>query len=408
VKGHIIELQTMPENSNQLRLAEGSSARMITEKKQKIILLYASAGAGHRSACAATKESFSDLRPEADVIMIDVLHYMPRIVSRLYSGGYLLIASHYPILWYVIYESGSDLSSFKPPGFWHRILWQNILHPLFELLKREKPDLVVSTHFLSSWAAGFYRRKYGGNCVVATIMTDYGIHPVWIAPDQDYYFVPTEQLRAELLPFTRYLGTEKVVTAGIPIHPTFGRRKDVTGLKRKYNLDMDRQTVLILGGMFGSRNIRDILLWLTESRAKLQLILVAGGHYPIDERIKERLVERDIKYQLFGYIDFMDELMAVSDLAITKAGGLTTSECLASGLPLVIFKPYPGQEVRNCDYFLEQGVAVRVDQLSGLSHKVDSILLEPGRQEQMRARALQIARPDASEQIARILLDLSR
>jgi processive 1,2-diacylglycerol beta-glucosyltransferase len=115
-----------------------------------------------------------------------------------------------------------------------------------------------------------------------------------------------------------------------------------------------------------------------------------------------------MKYQIFGYIDFMDELMAVSDLAITKAGALTTSECLASGLPMVIFRPYPGQEERNCDYFLEQGVAVRVDQISGVSYKVDGILLEAERLERMKARALEVARPDSSEEIARFLLESRR
>ncbi len=375
-------------------------------KTGRIVLLYASAGAGHRSACSAVMQSLKDLRPETDILMVDILNYMPKIIARIYSGGYILVVGSYPMLWYIIYESGSDLSRFKLPGFWHRIFWQSLLKPLFSFLQKEKPDQIISSHFLSSWAAGLYKRKYDVSCRVSTIVTDYGVHPVWIAPGQDYVFVATEQLRAELMPFAHYLGTDKIIPAGIPIHPLFGRRMDVPALKRKYLLDPDRHTILILGGMFGSRNLRDILYWLRECQGSLELILVAGRHYPISESIKELLVEHDVKYQFFGYIDFMNELMAISDLAITKAGALTTSECLASGLPLVIFKPYPGQEVRNCDYFLEQGVAVRVDQLSGLCHKVDDILNDPERLQQMRIRAKEVARPYSSEMIARILLDL--
>jgi processive 1,2-diacylglycerol beta-glucosyltransferase len=104
----------------------------------------------------------------------------------------------------------------------------------------------------------------------------------------------------------------------------------------------------------------------------------------------------------------MDELMAVADLAITKAGALTTTECLASGLPLVVYRPYPGQEVRNCDYFLEQGVAVRVDQLSGLCQKIDSILTDPERLAKMREKAIATAHSDSSARIAKYLLDLVR
>ena len=389
-------------------MVEGKAAPRTSSKKQKILLLYASAGAGHRSACAAIMQSLRDLGSDADLKVIDILDFMPRVFSRIYSRGYVIIASRYPMLWYLIYESGSDLSTFKPSGFWHRVFWGNMLSHLFEMLRNERPDQIVSSHFLSSWAAGYYKRKYDGDCIVSTVVTDYGVHPAWISSDQDIVFVPTEQVRVELSAFTSYLGTSRIITAGIPIHPSFGRKKDARALKLKYNLDPEKPTILILGGMFGSRNVREILLSLTESRANAQLLLVAGRHYPVSERIKEHFVERGMKYQIFGYIDFMDELMAVSDLAITKAGALTTSECLASGLPMVIFRPYPGQEERNCDYFLEQGVAVRVDQISGVSYKVDGILLEAERLERMKARALEVARPDSSEEIARFLLESRR
>jgi processive 1,2-diacylglycerol beta-glucosyltransferase len=338
--------------------------------------------------------------------MIDILDHMPRIISQIYSKGYLLVASRYPLLWYLMYESGSDLSRYSSSGFWYKAFWKTALSPLFELLRYERPTHIISAHFLSSWAAGQYKWNSDVSCIVSTVVTDYGVHPVWITPGQDYLFVATDQLRAELQPFSKFFGTEKIVPVGIPIHPKFSRSVDRVQLMQKFKLDPDRFTVLILGGMFGSRNIKDILFWLSESKAKLQLILVAGKHYPIMESIKDKLVERDIKYEIFGYIDFMDELMAVSDLAITKAGALTTSECLAKGLPLVIFRPYPGQEVRNCDYFLEQGVAVRVDQLSGLVYKVDSILGDSDRLRDMKKRAFQVARPDSAANIAQYLLKM--
>jgi processive 1,2-diacylglycerol beta-glucosyltransferase len=373
---------------------------------KKILLLYASAGAGHRSACAALQHSFSELSPDSYVKMVDILDYMPRPIAHLYSTGYETVASRYPMLWYLIYESGSDLARIRPPGFWFKMFWKSALGPLFDLLKYERPHHIMSAHFLSSWAAGTYKWKFDAECKVSTVITDYGVHPIWLTPGQDFIFVATEQLRVELQPYARFLGTERIIPLGIPIHPNFGRPKDIASLKQKFKLDPGRRTILILGGMFGSRNIKDILYWLTESSSSLQLILVAGKHFPIMESTKDELIERDMKYQIFGYVDFMDELMVVSDLAITKAGALTTTECLASGLPLVIFRPYPGQEVRNCDYFLEQGAAVRIDQLSGLCYKIDSILSQPSTLAAMKERALQIAKPDAANEISRFLLEL--
>jgi processive 1,2-diacylglycerol beta-glucosyltransferase len=397
----------MPENKDQLEIARETANGQARPKRPKIVLLYASAGAGHHSACEAIRQSLIDSQPDADLRMIDILDYMPGVISKLYAGGYILVVSKYPMLWYFIYESGSDLSDFKPIGFWYGVFWQSILNPLFNYLRHEKPDQIISSHFHSSWAAGLYKLKYNPNCQVSTVITDYGLHPVWISSGQDNIFVATEQLRSELLPYAAYFGTDKIKTIGIPIHPSFEQKKDISALKAKYQLDPERYTILILGGMFGSQNIKDIIYWLSDCRGPFQLILVAGKHYPIAERIKEKLVEKNIKYQLYGYINFMNDLMAISDLAITKAGALTTTECLACGLPLVIFRPYPGQEVRNCDYFLEQGVAVRVDQLSGLCYKIENILFEPGRLDNMKKRALDISRPESSREIARILLDLT-
>lgn len=374
-------------------------------KRRKVILLYASAGAGHRSACEAIKQSLLELESNLDLKMIDILDYLPRLFSQIYAGGYLVVVSKYPMLWYFMYETGSDISHFRPYNIWNRMVWSFLFQTLFRFLRKENPDLIISAHFHASWAAGVYKSRYNPQCVVSSVVTDYGVHPVWVTPLQDYIFVATEQLKAELLPFSNYLGTEKIIPVGIPIKAQFGKRWNRAELRTKFKLDSDRHTILILGGMFGSESIKDILFWLSGSTVPLQIIIVAGKHYPITESIKERLVAKNIKYQLYGYIDFMDELMAVADLAITKAGALTTTECLASGLPLVVYRPYPGQEVRNCDYFLEQGVAVRVDQLSGLCYKIDSILTSPERLAKMREKAVATTNCDSAAKIAGILLD---
>ncbi len=378
----------------------------MTNTPPKIFLMYASAGSGHRSACESIKYSLLQIRPDAEIKMVDILDYMPRIVSKIYSQGYLLAASKFPMLWYFIYESGSDLSNFKLPGIAHRIFWHSLLSSLFQYLRYEKPDYIVSTHFLSSWAAGYYKKKINNNCRTSTVITDYGLHPAWITAGQDVVFVATEQLKAELRPFAKYFETEKIESVGIPIHPKFGVAKNVDALRAKYKIDGSRPTLLILGGMFGAKNIKFILSWLSECHASIQVILVAGKYYPIPEYLKEKMILRDIKYQLYGYVDFMDDLMAIADVAITKAGALTTSECLASGLPLIIFRPYPGQEERNCDYFLEHGVAVKVDQLPGLCYKIDSILNNAGELDKMRTNARQIAKSNSSEMIAKMLLEL--
>jgi processive 1,2-diacylglycerol beta-glucosyltransferase len=342
--------------------------------------------------------------PEIETRVIDILEFMPWILARIYSGGYLLAANRYRPLWYMLYERASDLYRFKPSGGLHDIFWKSVFRRLFDLLQKEKPDFIVSAHFLSSWLAGEYKARSGADCKVATVITDFGVHPVWINAGQDMVFVATEQLRAELLPFSSYFGTERIEVAGIPIHPRYVESKDTEFLKDKFKLDRDRKTILIMAGISGSDNINRIVSALAECRSKIQVILVGAKLKPIPETLRRKLSQKTIWVQQYGYIEFMDELMRISDLAISKTGGLTSSECLAAGLPLIAYKPYPGQEERNCNYLLEEGAAVRIQQISGLAYKVDGLIEEPGRLEGMKDNALRIARPDAASRIVETLV----
>ena len=345
-----------------------------------------------------------DKYPHIETKVIDILQFMPGVLARIYSGGYLLAANRYPPLWYMLYERGSDLSRFKPSGGWHDIFWKSVFRGFFELLKEEKPDFIISAHFLSSWLAGEYKSRDGTGCRVATVITDFGVHPVWVNAGQDMVFVATEQLRAELRPFSSYFGTERIEVAGIPIHPRYVEDKDTESLKDKFKLDRDRKTILIMAGISGSDNINRILSALAECRSRIQIILVGAKLKPVPEGLRRKLSQKTIWVQQYGYIEFMDELMRISDLAISKTGGLTTSECLAAGLPLIAYKPYPGQEERNCNYLLEEGAAVRIEQISGLAYKIDHLLEEEGRLERMKDNALRIARPDAAARIVETLL----
>jgi processive 1,2-diacylglycerol beta-glucosyltransferase len=370
-----------------------------------VCLLYASTGSGHKNASEAIRLSIAERDPGLEIIVFDILDFMPGFLARIYSRGYLLAASRFPLLWHLIYERSSDLSDYRGPGFLHTAFWKPVFGRLFDLLRRMKPGHIVSTHFLSSWVAGQHKIKCDPDCRVATVITDYGVHPVWVEPGQDIVFVASQQLKAELEPFADYFGTDRFEVVGIPIHSRYTENKDVELLRKKFDLDPERVSILILRDVCGSKNVNRILSSLAGCRAPLELMLAGGTIESAPENLKRMLEGNNKRLQVFGYVDFLDEIMAVSDLAISKPGGLISSECLASGLPLVIYKPYPGQEERNCNYLLEEGVAVRVEQVSGFRHKIETLINGPGPLERMKSNALRIAKPRAAAKIAEILFE---
>lgn len=375
--------------------------------KTKIFLLYASAGAGHETACRAIEQEISRLGFKGEVRLVDVLKFMPPIIADIFSRGYLYTASKLPWLWYALYERKSSLGRFKPSSPLQKVFWKLVLRRFNRYLIDEKPDYIVSAYFTSSWAAGRYKKVHNPQCKVATVVTDYGLHPAWLAPGQDRYFVATQDNISELADFGWYTGVsqDKIKVVGIPVERRFTVAKDKKKLREKYNLDSQRFTVLVLSGIYGKDHIEAIVGQLLRCQSRLQLFLVAGKNFSISDRLKEDLTGKDFVYRTFGRINFMEDLIAMADVVITKTGGLTSTECLVSGLPLLIYMPYPGQEERNCALFLEKGAALRVFQLESLPRKVDMLATNQQIYQAMVKAAKAIANHNAAGEIATVVLD---
>lgn len=380
-------------------------ARRLSQKK--ILLLYASSGKGHKSACRAIEEALREAGFDGTLKQIDILDYMPSLLADLFSRGYLFAASRLPWLWYMIYEVQSNLSRFRPPPLWQNSLWKLLLWRLNRFLKSERPDYIISAYFTASWAAGRYKKVHNPSCFVATVITDYGMHPAWLAPGQDRYFVATEEIKHELVPFAGYTSVDaaKIEVVGIPIEKRFTVPKSKTELLRQYRLQEDRFTVLVLAGAYGQHHVETIVKKLIECKSRLQLLMVAGKNFPLSDRLREQLVARDIPYRIYGLIDFMHDLMALADVAITKTGGLTSTECFVSGCPILAYKPYPGQEERNCCLFLEMGAASRIFQLESLPLKIDNLAENRDLHRKMALAARQLAKGDAAQKISTTVLN---
>ena len=143
---------------------------------------------------------------------------------------------------------------------------------------------------------------------------------------------------------------------------------------------------------------------LRNLRSKAQTIVICGRNPETRDRVLEVVGENSENFKVFGYTSRMADLMKISDLFIGKPGGLTTAEALACGLPMVIISPIPGQEERNSDHLLEDGVAVKCNEMTTIPYKIDTLLDDPLRLEQMRRRAFAMSRPEAARTIVETLV----
>jgi len=237
----------------------------------------------------------------------------------------------------------------------------------------------------------------------AIVVTDFDVHAMWLVHHYEHYFVAIDEARAYLEALGIPAG--KISVTGIPIDPVFAEKKDKRQMRIKHGLEVDRTTILLSAGGFGVGAVEAFIVALRPLQARVQIVAICGRN----EDLRQRLVKSasrartndNLSIKPIGFTQEMDEYMSASDLVLGKPGGLTTSEGLAKGLAFAIVNPIPGQEERNSDHLLEQGVAIRCNNLPTLSYKLDNLLADPHRLSRMQANSKRMGRPNAAREIVR-------
>jgi processive 1,2-diacylglycerol beta-glucosyltransferase len=231
---------------------------------------------------------------------------------------------------------------------------------------------------------------------------------MWLVRNVDKYFVALEETRIHM----EKLGVDggRVSVTGIPIDPAFAVPKDKAAMRSKYGLAPELTTILISAGGFGVGPIENMMNALKELKHPAQVVMICGKNQELQQSLEEwtrGLPAGGVRFHIVGYTTEMDQYMAAADLLVGKPGGLTTSEALARGLVMVIVNPIPGQEERNSDHLLEEGAAIRCNNLPALAYKIDKLLDDAPRLEAMRRNVARLARPDAARTIVRELVAMT-
>lgn len=367
--------------------------------KQRVLILSTSAGTGHVRAAQALEKEFARDPRVGEVVHQDALTFTNKVFRDFYSTLYMRLVRSAPSVLGWVYRASDE--PWKGETVRTQLDRLNT-RKLVEFIRNFQPHHTVCTHFMPAGIMSHLMEKESFATRHAVVVTDFDCHAMWLTRQFHRYFVAIDETKAHLEALG--LPAERITVSGIPIDPVFAKPVERAAARRSHGLDPKRTTLLLSAGALGVGPTELVVERLNLLSHPFQCIVVCGKNPEVKRRVEQVAGSHPKRFRVLGYTDRMHELMHLSDLYIGKPGGLTTSEALACGLPMAVFSPIPGQEERNSDHLLEEGAAIRCNELTSLPFKLDRLFTQPGRLPAMRKAARKIGRPHAARTIVETLL----
>ncbi len=333
---------------------------------------------------------------------LDVMDYVSKGFRKLYTDFYITLVNKAPALWGYLYQITNAAQPDSSMQKLRRGVERLNTKALLKEIAAFKPDAIICTHFLPAEILAGMIRTARLTCPVWVQVTDFDLHRMWVHEHMAGYFAANDEvafrLRAQGIP------PQTIHVTGIPIMPAFAQTLDRSECARAFGLDPQRTIILLMGGGAGLGSLDTIAERLLAWEGNFQLIVLAGKNAHALAALQTLAARYPGRLLAQGFTDQVERLMACADLVITKPGGLTTSECLAMGLPMIVNAPIPGQEERNADFLLEQGVALKAFDGVTLEYRVRYLLEHPAKLAEMRNKAHALGRPDAARNVLGVVL----
>lgn len=374
---------------------------------ENILILSASAGAGHLRAAEAVELALKQTAPEAHVKNIDVLTLATKTFRHIYGRAYLDLVNRAPYVFGYFYDLFDHPKPENSKSDHFRIAIEKLnMHPFIKLLESEPWDMIINTHFLPAEIIASLRNARKLKTRHMTVTTDFETHRLWVHKPCEYYSAATDE-GAEYLHFWG-VPMDRIAVTGIPVHPVFSQDKDRKSCLENQGLQGNKPLILLLSGGFGVGPIESLYRGILDVKIHLEIVVLSGRNEELKQRLEKIRAPAHHLIKILGFTTEIDELMAVADIVVTKPGGLTTAETLARGAAMAIVNPIPGQESRNSDYLLENGAAIKINTMATLSYKLTKLLNDPNRLSNLKKNARAIGRPRAAFDIASVALAMAR
>lgn len=373
---------------------------------KKILVFYGSYGGGHLSAANSIKEHLNESYPNIEVQLIDCIQYINKAINKISTTAYNEMAKKAPWAWGKIY-SGSQ----KGPLAHFTTSSNKIMAlKLKKLILQENPDLIISTHPFATQMCAYLKKKDSIEVKLATVLTDYAPHDQWLVFSEycEYFFVAHDEMKSDLI--EKGIPENKVFATGIPLSNRFLLHYNKEEILESLGLQTGKTTILFFaGGKFGlgKSNTYKILRTLAEQFSDIQVIAISGKNEKMQKEFTNIVEETETQdnIKVLEYTNMVPQLMTVSDLVITKPGGLTVTESLASGLPIIIINPIPGQEEENAEFLEKSGVGIWLKKDINLEEFLGNLFETKTTLKDMKIRARLLAKKNSTKDICKILLN---
>lgn len=373
---------------------------------KKILILYAAYGGGHFSAAKSLKEYIDNNFNDVETNIVDCVKYINKALDKITTGAYKQMAKKAPWAWKKVYYQSEKGALSKISNSSNRLMAKKLIH----LFEEEKPDLVISTHPFGTQMTGYLKRKHKYNCKLATILTDFAPHDQWLVESEygDYFFVSHDGMKKSLIQDFK-IDSSKIFVTGIPLSNRFLQDFNNEEIYNSFDLKPNKKTILFFGGGefgLGKNRTVEILKALTNHLDQYQIVAISGKNPKMNTAFKELTSELSdsSSLKIYDFINNVPEIMHISNLVVTKPGGLTVTESLASELPILIINPIPGQEEENAEFLEQSGAAIWLRPNDSPELVVDNLLNSEDKLSDMKEKASNLAHIHSTQNICNILL----
>jgi len=367
-----------------------------------VLIFSASFGAGHVRAAEAIMEELRAKEDNVKITHLDFGAFLSKTFNSFIKSTYIELIKYTPKLWGKFYYRTSKI---PPDSYFQRFLNGLGRREFLKLINSLKPDLVICTYPTVAGVLAQQRLKGILNVPLVTVVTDYAVHSQWIHSGVDLYIVGCESVYDGLV--ARGINPSSIRITGIPVSPKFELKLNRQEILKQLHLRPQLPTVLVMGGAYGVLGgAKWICKVLVESAFPVQTIIVCGQDEKLYKALDPVIANGQNPVARFGFVKNVEELMSAADMIITKAGGLTVSEALTKRVPLVIFRPIPGQEEENASYLEAIGAGRTAKNEDDLQEIIFALLKHSTNLLQMRRAAEKAVPGRAAERAVEAMLQL--